>query len=89
MQPTLKGCRLDCHSMTGGIGGTKPNAGHRGSVLSPAARVLLSGVTKLLDESFNIKCFNPASDRGCRQLRAGLAVDYDQPSRAFGQGSPQ
>ncbi|HLM81179.1 MAG TPA: hypothetical protein VK302_11165 [Terriglobales bacterium] len=49
-------------------------------------QILLSGATKPLDESFNIKSFNPASDRGCRQLRAGLSVDYGQPSGPFGRG---
>src|ERR1039458_514056 len=57
-----------------------PQCAHcRGSVRRTAARVLLSGATKLPDESFNIKSFNPAGDRGRRQLRAGLSVDYDQP----------
>jgi hypothetical protein len=50
---------------------------------------LLSSATKFLDESSNIESFNPASDRCCRQLRAGLSVDYDQPPRPFRQGSTQ
>ena len=52
-------------------------------------RIVLSGATKLPDESFNIKSFNPASDRGGRQLRAGLSVDYDQPAGPFGRSSTQ
>jgi len=36
--------------------------------------------------SFNIKSFNPASDRGGR---AGLPVETDRPPRPSGQGSTQ
>jgi hypothetical protein len=88
MDTTLKSCRLDCYPVTG-IWWYKHECRPPRLSSEPAAGIPLFGATKLLDESFNIKSFNPASDRGCRQLRAGLAVDYGQPPRPFGRGSPQ
>ena len=45
---------------------TLGSAGRRGSARGGAALVLLFAVSELLDESFNINSFNPASDR-CRR----------------------